>query len=390
MTINIEKTDNGNAKMSTCLLCAPNVRPSELSGPNIDFFQKRVADGTLNEVLDIARIAWEHFPRLRESADAKRILEQLMEGLQEKMNAQVLTPVSSTVTAMTTVIDRLEHLVKSNPSLIEQGFNRTLEGFRAEMTNIRVAIQEPTTKISELNQLVNQLVYKPIAKGNAGEIILTDLWTEHFTKDQIEKLGGAGREDILVRPHLGDNGTAGHFGDAISVERKAGKQKYTGSHRQAAIMHAKEKGASIAMLVYDTSENLPQTMRPVSISREQGVLVVTADMQSGSWKLMRETIEIIQQVMHSSNNKDIAAIDVDAIQEVVTELGNMVKLVEQIKGSNAKIKSCTVEVEESVLAIKGLVKSYQERLQLAVTGACRGEEKRSGGSMELKSSMTVG
>jgi hypothetical protein len=48
-------------------------------------------------------------------------------------------------------------------------------------------------------------IYKPIAKGNADGAILTDMWTEHFAKDQIEKLGGAVREDILTTPlHLGD------------------------------------------------------------------------------------------------------------------------------------------------------------------------------------------
>jgi hypothetical protein len=302
-------------------------------------------------------------------------MESIMEGLQEKMNVQVLAPITSTTTAMTAIIDRLENLVDSNPSLIERGFNRTIEGLRTEMNNIKTAIQEPTAKITELNQLVNQLVYKPIAKGNAGETILTDLWTEHFTKDQIEKLGGAGREDILVRPYLGgdnknsSNGTS-HFGDAISIERKTGKQKYTGSHREEAIRHAKEKGASIAMLIYDSQENLPLSIRPVSISREQGILIVVSDLQSGSWKMMRETIEIIQRIMQHTKNKDVAAIDVDAIQEVVTELGNMVKLVEQIKGNNAKIRNCADEVEQSVITVKALVKSYQEQLQTAVTGAC--------------------
>ena len=358
--------------MVKCGICRDGQRPFDLSESNLLFLQKRVADSNLNEAIDIARIAWEQFPQIRQSADTKRIMESIMEGLQEKMNVQVLAPISSTTTAMTAIIDRLENLVDSNPSLIERGFNRTIEGFRSEMNNIRAAIQEPTAKISELNQLVNQLLYKPIAKGNAGETILTDLWTEHFTKDQIEKLGGAGREDMLVRPYLGgDNGTS-HFGDAISIERKTGKQKYTGSHREEAIRHAKEKGASIAMLIYDSQENLPLIVRPVSISREQGILVVVSDLQSGSWKMMRETIEIIQTIMQHSNNKDIAAIDVDAIQEVATELGNMVKLVEQIKGNNAKIKSCAYEVEQSIVTIKALVKSYQERLQLAVTGANNG------------------
>ena len=365
---------NLNSEHRTRLLCTALSAPN-LSEFNFAFLEKRIADGNLNEAIDIARIAWDQFPRLRESADVKRMMESVLVGLQDKMNVQVLAPITNTTAAMSAIIDRLENLVETNPSLIEQGFNKTLVGFRAEMSTIRTAIQEPTTKIIELNQLVNQLVYRPIAKGNAGESVLTDLWTEHFTRDQVDKLGGAGREDVLVRPYLGGENVSSRFGEAISVERKTGKQKYTGSHREEAIRHAKEKGASIAMLIYDTQENLPQSIRPVSISKEQGILVVVAELQSGSWKMMRETIEIIQRTMQSSNT-DIAAINVDAIQEVVTELGNMIKLIEQIKGSNAKIKCCADEVEQNVVTIKALVKSYQDKLQRASTGTGNGDGKQ--------------
>jgi len=336
-----------------------------LSQANLHFLESRFFERNINEAIDISRIAWEQFPGMREAVDSKRMLDRMMEGLQDKMNVQVLVPISTTTSAMTAIMDRLEDLVENNPSLIQQGFNKTIEGFRLEMSSIRTAIQEPTAKIIELNQLVNQLVYRPIAKGNAGESVLADLWTEHFTKDQLDKLGGAGREDVLIRPYLGGDNGSSRFGEAISVERKTGKQKYTGSHREEAIRHAKEKGASIAMLVYDTQENLPQSIKPVSISREQGLLIVVADLQSGSWKLMRETIEIIQRVIQSSN-KDISTINVERIQEVVTELGNMVKLIEQIKGNNTKIKACSEEIEQNAVTIKALVKNYQDKLNAAI------------------------
>ncbi len=366
-----EITNLNENTIKHCFLCRGELRP-DLSESNIHFLEKRIADGNLNAALDVARIAWDHFPRLKESTDTKRIAEFLLEGLQEKMNVQILAPISNTTAAMAAIIDRLEDLVETNPALIEQGFNRTLDGIKREINNLKSAIQEPTAKISELNQMVNQLVYKPIVKGNAGEAVLTDTWTEHFSKDQVVKFGGAGREDILVTPYLNDGAMI--YGDRIAVERKAGKQKYTGSHRQEAIQHAMEKGASFAMLVYDTQDNLPASVRPVSISREQGILVIISDFQSGTWKIMRETIEIIQRLMRSSS-KGIAEINIDSIQDVVTELGSMVKLVEQIKGNNAKIKSCTDDVEQNIVTIKSLVKSYQEKLQAAIIGV-RNREKQ--------------
>jgi hypothetical protein len=52
----------------------------------------------------------------------RRMMELVMEGFQGKMNVQVLAPLGSTTAAMTAVINRLENLVESNPTLIEQGF----------------------------------------------------------------------------------------------------------------------------------------------------------------------------------------------------------------------------------------------------------------------------
>ncbi|MGI0012405.1 MAG: hypothetical protein ACREBU_03025 [Nitrososphaera sp.] len=356
-----------------CSFCMDGLSPIHLAEANVLFLRKRITEGNLNEATDIARIAWEQFPGIRESADTMKLIDSIMDGLQQKLNLQVLVPISNTTSAMTTVIDHLQDLARTNPSLIEQGFTRTLEGFKAEMNSIRTAIHEPAARITELNQLVNQLVYKPIARGNAGEAILTDLWIESFTKDQIEKLGGAGREDLLIRPYLGSNGSA-RFGDAISIERKTGKQRFTGSHREEAIRHAKEKGASIAMLIFDSQDNLPASVKPVSISREQGLLVVVADMQSGSWKMMRETIEVLQIVMDSSNHR-IEQINIESIQEVVTELGSLVKLIEQVKGNSAKIRVCADELEQNAVNIKALVKSYQDRLHQAITGAGTSQDR---------------
>jgi hypothetical protein len=357
--------DDRFAKARTkCSICDDGRRVVDLSEVNTLFLKKRIDESTLDNAIDIARIAWNQFPSTRETATAVQLVDQVMQRLQEKMNTQVLGPVSNTTAAMTAIIDRLQELANTNPSLIEQGFSRTLEGFRGEINSIRSAINEPNAKISELNQLVSQLVYKPIAKGNAGETILTDLWIECFTRDQIEKLGGAGREDLLIRPYLGSNGLA-RFGDTISVERKTGKQKFTGSHREEAIRHAREKGASIAMLIYDNQDNLPASVKPVSISREQGILIIVSDLQSGSWKMMRETVEVLQLTMDSSKHA-IEQISIESIQEVVTELANVIKLVDQVKGNSAKIRSCADDVEQNAVNIRALVKSYQDRLQAAI------------------------
>jgi hypothetical protein len=65
--------------------------------------------------------------------------------------------------------------------------------------------------------------------------------------DLIKRLGGAGKEDFLVTPYL-NNGISG-YGDRISIERKSGKQTYTGAHFKEAIQHSIEKGATYSIIV---------------------------------------------------------------------------------------------------------------------------------------------
>ena len=360
---------NSIVKCTLCNNCSVLLQLSESSRL---FLEARMADGNVNEALDISRIAWVEFPRLKESAEAKRTAEYLLEGLQDKINIQVIMPISNTTSALTTIIERLEDLVENkNPTLIDQGFRRTLDGLKVEMNNIQAAIQEPNARITELSQMVNQLVYKPIAKGNAGETVLTEAWTEFFNKDEVIRVGGAGREDIVVTPFL-TNG-ADKFGERIAIERKAGKQKFTGAHRREAIRHAKEAGAPFAMIIYDTQDSLPSSLRPVSLDRQDGVVTIVADMQSSTWKIARETIGVIQQAMYAST-RAIEEINIPAIEEVITELTNVVKIVDQIKGSNAKIRNYTDEVEQSTLIIRTLIKNYQNKLQLAMTAAPSGEK----------------
>src|SRR5687767_13674539 len=129
---------NKNYEKTKCIICGSG--NTSLSERNENFLEMRNIDGNLNEAIDISGIAWEQFPRLRDSSDANTIVNSLMEGLQEKLNIQVLAPISNTTVAMGTMIDRLQDLATRNPTLIEQGFSKTLEGLRTEMNTIRLAI----------------------------------------------------------------------------------------------------------------------------------------------------------------------------------------------------------------------------------------------------------
>jgi hypothetical protein len=82
------------------------------------------------------------------------------------------------------------------------------------------------------------------------EKILAEIGPRDFDKDLIKMLGGAGREDFLVTPYL--NNDVYSYGDRISVERKSGKQKYTGAHFEEAVRHSIERGATYSIIGYDS------------------------------------------------------------------------------------------------------------------------------------------
>lgn len=250
--------------------------------------------------------------------------------------------------------------LEKNPELIQKCSDDTLRNLTGHLNQIISSINGPTTQIQQIYQMLSQLVYKPSVKGSAGEQILADIWPQYFNKDLVERLGGAGKEDFLVTPYL-NNGISG-YGDRISIERKSGKQTYTGAHFKEAIRHSIEKGATYSIIVYDTQKNLPQK---TMFAREKGVLVAVVDIQSGTWKMAREIFEVLQKEI-TSKRKTVNEINIKVIQEVATDIGALVKYTSDIRGKTARIQKMTKEIDEDIDGIKDAIDNYQRKLKDAV------------------------
>lgn len=277
-------------------------------------------------------------------------------GIQQTINAQILTPINTSISGLNALMSTLE----KNPELIQKCSDDTLRNLTGHLNQIVSSINGPTTQIQQIYQMLSQLVYKPSVKGSVGEQILSDIWPQYFNKDFIERLGGAGKEDFLVTPYL-NNGISG-YGDRISIERKSGKQTYTGAHFKEAIRHSIEKGATYSIIVYDTQENLPQK---TMFAREKGVLVAVVDIQSGTWKMAREIFEVLQKEI-TSKRKTVNEINIKVIQEVATDIGALVKYTSDIRGKSARIQKMTKEIDEDLDGIKEAVGNYQRKLKDAV------------------------
>jgi hypothetical protein len=329
---------------------------ANLTESNRQFLSRRIREGNIDEAITISRIAWDNFPILKESADTKKIVETLLKGIQQTVNAQVLTPINASISGLNTLMSTLE----KNPELIQKCSEETIRSLNGQLSQVVASINGPTTQIQQIHQMLSQLVFKPSVKGSAGEQILAEMWPQYFNKDIVERLGGPGREDFLVTPYL-SNGISG-YGDRISIERKSGKQAYKGAHFKEAIQHSIEKGATYSILVYDTQENLPQK---TMFARERGVLVAVVDIQSGTWKMAREILEVLQKEI-SSKKTTVNEVNTRIIQEVATDIGLIVKHASDIRGRTAKIQNLAEKIEEDLDEIKAAVVNYQYKLKAAV------------------------
>jgi hypothetical protein len=206
------------------------------------------------------------------------------------------------------------------------------------------------------------LVQDIMRSRSAGEKILADIWPQYYKFDLVERLGGSGREDFLVTPYLNSN--VSRHGDRISIERKAGKQKYTGDHFDEAIKHANARGTSYSIIVYDTVENLPEK---TLIVRENGVLVAVVDIQSGTWQMAREMFEVIQKELEvRKKNVDEVKINMKVIQEVSNDITTLTKFTSNIKLNSTKILNLTKKIDQDTNEINEAVNLYRDKLRSAI------------------------
>lgn len=309
---------------------------------NRNFIIARIKERNLDEAITISRIAWDNFPVLKESADTKKIVESLLKGVQEVINTQLLTPITTSTNAITTSTNglaalrtTLERLAEQNPNLIEKSVKDQFKVIEGNLKVLEANIKSsfPTSQVQQTYQMLLQLLNKPTEMGSVGQTILSERWTEAFPKDKIEEIGGAGKEDLFVIPYL--NNSIGNYGEAISLERKAGEQRYSGSHLGKAIQHARDMGRSYAMIVYDTQRNLPQK---TMIAKEHGVLVAAVDLESGMWKVAREVFIVLQEELNVSK-KQINEVDIEAIKDVLGRIGQLKNMVDGVRGKNSKVQT---------------------------------------------------
>ena len=353
-----------------CNLCNDGKSLIALSEPNRNFLAERVNDGKLDLAITYSRIAWETCSNLKKTVDTNSIVQDLLIGVQKMFNEQIRNPIGTIVTSLGALMTTLEQ----NPKLIQQCSEREIEALKTQFKLVEGAINEPSKNMNLVVNMISEFMHKPNTKGCIGEKIMADLWPQYFEHDDVKLVGNAGIEDLMVIPFL--NSGINNYGEKISIERKAGKQAYKGSHFKDAVDHAIDKGASYAMLIYDTEENLSR--KSTIFARDRGVLVAAVDLNSGTWRVAREMFEVLQKELGICK-KGVSEINIDVIQQVATDIGILIDWTAKLRVKNSKIKSCSEGINDDLDEIAKVVKNYQLKLKSAISGiGCINDSKMAG------------
>jgi hypothetical protein len=313
-----------------------------LNEQNRRFIQTAYENGTLDEVVTIAKRVIEQLPQLAISTETKAIATSLTSIIERKMETSI-----STLTTLSTMLSQLIHKVPDE--------------IKAELVNIVSKLEkldDSTVKSSQsVLETFNELINKPSSKGRVAEKILSQAWQLTYTNDMVEEKGGAGKTDFLVTPMVKERYLA-----KIAIERKTGNQKYNLKHIKEAIKHAKDEGAMYAMIVYDSSEeNLPEVFGPLFIDKMEGITIAVTDNDNSGWKMARYVFSVIEY--STINDEQVEEIDAKKIGETVKE---MCKVTEQInllrKKNNAVIQGCE-SVREVINNLEQMFERYIEKLR---------------------------
>src|SRR5918996_4142762 len=366
----------GDSIMSTeqkiiCDLCNDGKRTITLSDPNRNFILARVNDGKLDLAITYSRIAWETCSNLEKTVDTNSIVQDLLIGFQKMFNEQIRNPISTIVTSLGALMTTLEQ----NPKLIQQCSEREIETLKTQLSfqlkALEGTINEPSKNMNLLVNMISEILHKPNTKGSIGEKILVEIWPQYFEHDDVRLVGNAGNEDLMVIPYL--NSGINNYGEKISIERKTGKQPYTGSHFKAAVDHAIDKGAPYAMLIYDTEENLSK--KSTIFARDRGVLVAAVDLKSGTWRVAREMFEVLQKELGISK-KGVSEINIEVIQEVAMDIATLIDYTAKIRVKNGKIKSYSEGINDDLEELNRVVKHYHLKLKSAISGSGRTNDSK--------------
>lgn len=382
------------------------------------FLDEHLAGGTLDEALTILRLIIEKVPGIKLDVSNKSALEEYFTKIREQIALTIVTPIGLLVEnanlllekmskltervpldikdefkgvnqeltyklenmqrnsieaplvmfngTLNPLMEKLGLLIERLPMDIQEEFRKTRVELQEKLAEIKVTSEKSTFavgyEVKELRNNLNTLINKPTTLGRVGESVLAEVWKSEFAQDVFEPKGGPGEPDALLTPYLGLKG--GDYGQKISIERKAGAQKYSGKHLEEVCRHAKKHGANQAMLIYDNRNNLPENFYPIKlILRPQQKLTITVvTLDDRTWVTGREILEVFQffdaPVEHSERFINLAE-----LEKAIADIQNINSTIDRLrKSNNASLRNCEA-TRTCIDELEELILNYQQRLK---------------------------
>lgn len=306
-------------------ICCPNCGSEVtfedvLSSENRKFLQNRYISGKFDDTITISRIVSEQLPEIALSSDTKSLAMSITNVVENKMETSINT--------LTTLSNMLTQIIQKLPDGIKSEFG--------DVVKMLEKIDEKTTKSAEsFLQTFNELTNKPNSKGKVGEKTLAQAWQMTYPKDEVEEKGGPGKTDILIAAMIEEGKSI-----KITVERKAGNQKYHPKHVKEAINHAKDEGSKYAVVVYDSyDENLPNIFGPLFMDKREGITVAVTDIANNGWKMARYAFTVLELSAMGQNTEK--QVDLKKISEIINDMSKIAEQINQLrKRNNSAVQAC--------------------------------------------------
>ncbi len=364
-----ENKVQSNLKAFTCPICGNLADSLAISDVNARFLADRQREGNLDEVLTLGRIAWTVLPEHMLPTESRTLIDSVLQTIDEKVE-KILSPLQVGTNSLLSLSQQLSALTQHLPTDVREEISTKIEEVQKQLKSLEEqtskSSQPVVQQISELTSSINQLMNKPSSKGRFFENTLAEVWQATFTKDNITPKGGAGESDLIVVPYIGNR-----YGEKISVERKAGGQKYSRKHITEAIEHAKADGSKYAIVVYDSVENIPETLGAMSIESVDNIFVAVTDVQSGAWKIARYVIVAFQSALKTE--EALEGVDLKEVRNIIVDMHNFNSQIEALrKKNNSTIKSCQ-STRDLIDSLETLFGKYLDRLQLALNPSIEGQ-----------------
>ena len=338
---NLEEWSDPMSETKICPICGSEAEQFNVEEDVIEFLFKLQKEDMLNEYLRIAKV---YLDILKQGAPTTAVVSKIASTMRSEIKKTTTTELSA--------------LSEELPSKIEEILKDKIPDSE-QVKALAIVLPKLTLTIQEL--LRKQEV--PQKKGEIGEQELADELCCYFPEDEIERLGGPGRTDIVVKPRI----TGRAIGEDIIIESKKNKA-WKRAFVEEVQKHMAARRCRYAILAVDT---MPKGANEymTEFVQEGTIFVTSRENCKIAYGALRAILSSEHMLGRRAVNLQIALSDAriqDAIRsafDTTEHLESIRKRAKSIISGAKKITSDADEIEDTIrTSLKQLQSTIQETI----------------------------